>query len=61
MEDEDRQVDGHAVGTGTGREREDGVGSRNSGMETRDAQVGEQPHVADGDAGSEMGDAQVGR
>ena len=27
--------------TGTGREREDEVGSRNAGTETRDAQVGE--------------------
>ena len=41
MEEEDRQVDGHAVGTRTGREREDGVGSSHDGTETRDAQVGE--------------------
>ena len=40
MEEEERCGDGHEVGTGTGREREDGAGSRNDGTETRDAQVG---------------------
>ena len=36
------------------------MGSRHAVTETGDAQVREQSHVAGGDAGSEMGDAQVG-
>ena len=38
-EEEDKWGDGHAVGTGTGRYREDGLGSQHSGTGTRDAQV----------------------
>ena len=40
--------------------REEGVGIQHDGMETIDTQVGEWPRVADGDAGSETGGAQVG-
>ena len=51
--------DCYTVGTRTGREREDGVGGRHAGTETRDSQVGELPFVKDRDDGSETGDAQV--
>ena len=33
--------DGHTLGIGNGTEREDGVGSRNAGTDTRDAHVSE--------------------
>ena len=36
------------------------MGSRHSGKETIDSHVGKRPHVADGDAELETGDAQVG-
>ena len=52
--------DGHTLGIGNGTEREDGVGSRNAGTDTRDAHVSEWPRGVDGDAGSETGDSQVG-
>ena len=36
------------------------MGSRNSGIDTGDAQVGKLPCVVGGDAGTDMGGSQVG-